>query len=439
MRFDGYDFKDYLVKAIMDLHFKNFSTIQKEVFNNLSSSRNIIAKSKTGSGKTHAFLLPIFNSLDEKRNEVQALIVSPTTELAIQTYKVASHLASFSSYEINIKVYTGGTDREKEIQYLENRQPQIVIATPGKLKDLAIDTNALKLYTASYYIIDEVDMTLASGFDEEMDQITEIMKSARMMFFSATINESIMPFIKKYMNNNKVIDIKEDNDLQIEHFWIPIKHKTRDERLLELINVINPYLCIIFCNKKETVLQVSQMLQQNKIPCTAIHGNLEKRARVRVLKEIESLKYQYIVASDLASRGIDIDGVSHIINYDIPRDFEFYLHRSGRTGRMNYSGIVYSFYDELDNAYLNNLAAKGIKPIYKDIKNGEIVDAKERESRKNRERPINDKIRQAIKYVPKSDKVKPGYKKKRQEKIKKITKKIYQEEARKKFYNRKNG
>ncbi len=181
------------------------------------------------------------------------------------------------------------------------------------------------------------------------------------------------------------------------------------------------------------------MLQQHKIPCTAIHGNLEKRVRARVLKEVESLKYQYIVASDLASRGIDIDGVSHIINYDIPRDFEFYLHRSGRTGRMNYTGVVYSFYDELDNEYLNNLASKGIKPEYKDIKNGEIVDTKERESRKNRERPINEKIRQAIKYVPKSDKVKPGYKKKRQEKIKKITKKIYQEEARKKFYNRKNG
>ncbi len=215
MRFDGYEFKDYLVKAINDLHFKKFSTIQKEVFNNISSSRNIIAKSKTGSGKTHAFLLPIFNALEEKRNEVQALIVSPTTELANQTYKVAAHLASFCSYEINIKVYTGGTDRDKELQYLENRQPQIVIATPGKLKDLAIDTNALKLYTASFYIIDEVDMALASWFDEEMDQITDIMKSARMMFFSATINESIMPFIKKYMPNNKVIDIKEDNDLQM--------------------------------------------------------------------------------------------------------------------------------------------------------------------------------------------------------------------------------
>ena len=437
MRFDGYEFKDYIVKAINDLHFKQFSQVQREVFNNLSSQRNMIVKSKTGSGKTHSFLLPIFNMLDEKLNEVQALIVSPTTELAMQTYKVAQHIASFSNFEINVKAYTGGTDREREISQLNFRQPQIVIATPGKLKDLAIESNALDIHTAKLYVIDEVDMTLASGFEDEMDQITDILSNARMMFFSATINDSMMPFIKKYMPNNKLIDIKNDNNLQIEHFWIPIKHKSRDERLLELLDIINPYLCIIFCNKKENVLNVANFLRSNKIPCIEIHGDLDKRNRRQVLREVESLKYQYIVASDLASRGIDIDGVSHIINYEIPRDFEFYLHRSGRTGRMNYTGIVYSFFDELDNEYLNNLANKGINPIYKDIKAGELVDTKERESRKNRVRPMNDKVRQAIKFVPKSNKVKPGYKKKRQEQIKKITKKLYQEEARKNFYKSK--
>ncbi len=442
MRFDSYEFKDYIVKAILDLHFKEFSQVQKEVFNNLQSSRNIIVKSKTGSGKTHSFLIPVFQMLEETKNEVQALIVSPTTELAMQTYKVAQQIASFCDKEINIKAYTGGTDREREISKINIRQPQIVIATPGKLRDLVCESNALDIHTAKYYIIDEVDMTLASGFDEEMDQITNIVSNARMMFFSATINESMMVFIKKYMPNNKLIEIKDNNDLQIEHFWIPLKHKSRDERLLELTNIINPYLCIIFCNKKENVLHVANFLRQNKISCIEIHGDLDKRNRRQVLREVESLKYQYIVASDLASRGIDIDGVSHIINYEIPRDFEFYLHRSGRTGRMNYTGIVYSFYDELDNEYLNNLDKKGINPTYKDIKNGELIDTKERDSRKNRTRPLNEKVRQAMKIVPKSDKVKPGYKKKRQEQIKKITKKLYQEEARKNFYknkSKKNG
>lgn len=434
MKFDGYELKDYIVKAISDLHFKNFSEVQKEVFNNIGSQRNLLVKSKTGSGKTHAFLIPIFNKLEEKKNEVQALIVSPTTELALQTYKVAQQIASFSPYEINIKVFCGGTDRQKEIDSLEFRQPQIVIATPGKLKDLAIDNNVLKVYTTSFYVIDEVDMTLESGFEAEMDALTEIVKDARMMFFSATINETMLPFLKKYMPNNKFIEIKNFNELKIDHYWIPIKHKTRDERLLELVEMINPYLCIVFCNKKETAEYVANFLRGNKIACCELHGNLQKRNRKQILNDINNLKYQYIVASDLASRGIDIDGVSHIINYDIPRDFEFYLHRSGRTGRMNYSGVVYSFYDDLDDEYLDNLANRGVNPEYKDIKNKELIDYKGRDSRAKRVRPMNEKVRQAIKLVPKSTKVKPGYKKKRQEQIKKITKKLYQEEARKRFY-----
>ena len=437
MKFDGYEIKDYIAKAITELHFKHFSDVQKEVFNNLVSKRNLLVKSKTGSGKTHAFLIPIFNNLDEKLNQVQAVILSPTTELAMQTYKVAQQIASFSSETISIKLYCGGTDREKEIQALSNKQPQIVIATPGKLKDLAIESNALKIFTSNYYIIDEVDMTLASGFEAEVDAITDLVKESRMMFFSATMNESILQFIKKYMPNNKFIEVKNFDELKIDHIWIPLKHKTRDERLLELVKMINPYLCIIFCNKKENVTKVSSFLKQNKIPCTEIHGDLQKRNRKQVLNEINSLKYQYVVASDLASRGIDIDGVSHIINYEVPKDFEFYLHRSGRTGRMNYSGIVYSFYDELDNQYLDDLAKKGVEPIYKDIKNQELVDFKGRESRANRKRPLNDKIREAIKYVPKSDKVKPGYKKKRKEEIKKITKKLYAEEYRKRYYKNK--
>lgn len=439
MKFSGYELKDYIVSAINDLHFKDFSEVQKEVFNNIISSRNLLVKSKTGSGKTHAFLIPIFNNLDEKKNEVQALIISPTTELALQTYKVAQHIASFSDSEINIKLYSGGTDRKKELEYLNKFQPQIVISTPGKLKDLAIDSNALKIYTAKYYIIDEVDMTLASGFEEEIDSVTETLKDSRMMFFSATMNDSILPFIKKYMPNNKYIEIKNFNELKIEHIWIPLKHKTNDERLLELLDVINPYLCIIFCNKKEEAEKVAGMLKSLKISCAEIHGNIDKRARKQILNDINDLKYQYIVASDLASRGIDIDGVSHVINYNIPRDFEFYLHRSGRTGRMNYSGIVYSFYSELDNEYLNNLSDRGVFPSYKDIKNRELVDFKGRNARKERVRPMNEKEKIARSLVKKPTKVTPGYKKKMNQEIKKITKKLYQEENRTKYWRGKNG
>ncbi len=434
MKFSGYELKDYIVNAVNDLHFTDFSDVQKEVFNNIISQRNLLVKSKTGSGKTHAFLIPVFNNLDEKTNEVQAVIVSPTTELAQQTYKVAQHIASFCSDSINIKLYCGGTDRQREIDSLKNRQPQIVIATPGKLNDLAIESNALKIFKAKYYIIDEVDMTLASGFEKEIDAITDLLKEAKMMFFSATMNESILPFIKKYMPNNKFIEIKNFSELQIEHNWIALKHKSNDERLLELLDIINPYLCIIFCNKKETVQRVATLLKQRKLSVTEIHGNLDKRSRRQILNEINNLKYQYIVASDLASRGIDIDGVSHVINYEIPKDFEFYLHRSGRTGRMNYTGTVYSFYHELDYEYLDNLESRGVVPNYKDIKNGELVDFKGRNVREKRLKPLNEKEKIARTFVKKPTKVTPGYKKKMREEIKKISKKLYQAENKKRYY-----
>lgn len=437
MKFCGYEIKDYIASALEDLHFKEFSEVQRQVFNNLVSSRNLLVKSKTGSGKTHSFLIPIFNSLDEKRMEVQAVIVSPTVELAQQTYKMAQQIASFSGESISIKLYSGGTDRQREIDSLKNRQPQIVIATPGKLHDLAVTANALKIFTASIYVIDEVDMTLASGFEDQIDAVTGILKDARMMFFSATMNESILPFIKKYMPNNKFIEVKNFNELKIDHIWIPLKHKSNEERLFELLDIINPYLCIIFCNKKETVEAVSSMLKAKKYSVAEIHGNLDKRARKQILNEINSLKYQYIVASDLASRGIDIDGVSHVINYEIPKDFEFYLHRAGRTGRMNYSGIVYSFYHELDSEYLNNLESRGVTPKYKDIKNGELVDFKGRNVREKRLKPLNEKEKIARSFVPKPTKVKPGYKKKMREEIKKISKKLYLAENKKRFYNSK--
>lgn len=431
MMFGGFELKKYIINALSDLRFKDLTEVQKRVLEEFNSGKNLLVKSKTGSGKTHAFLIPIFNMLDESLKEIQAVIISPTKELAMQTYKVAQHIASFSGESINIKLYSGGTDREREIEGLKNTQPQIVIATPGKIHDLVVSSNALKIYKARVYVIDEMDMALDSGYADTLDSIGAILKDSKMMFFSATMNESILPFAKKYLNSPTFIDIKDDTKLNIKHIWIPLKHKERIDMLLTLMNTINPYLCIIFANKKETVVEIASNLRRNGYKVGEIHGDLQPRERKRFLTEINDLKYQYVVASDLAARGIDIDGVSHIINYEIPRDFEFYVHRSGRTGRMNYTGIVYSFYDELDDVYLDNLSKKGITPIYQTIKDGILVDYKGRDSRKNREKPINETYKKAMSHVKKPDKVTPGYKKKMRKKTEEIALKLYASENKK--------
>ncbi len=434
MKFLDYEVKNYVAQALKDLHFKEFSTVQKQVFDSLNKSKNLLVKSKTGSGKTHAFLIPIFNNLDEDLAEVQAVILSPTTELANQTYKVAQHIASFSGKEIKIKVYSGGKDRTREIEELKSGQPQIVIATPGKLKDLAFDENVLKIYTAKYYVIDEVDMVMDEGFGDDVDNITKILPNAFKMFFSATLAEKIQPFLKKYLESPIFIDIKDDSKLNIEHIWIPLKYKEKMDMLDNLLSIINPYICIIFCNKKGDVNTVYAHLKDQGKSVAMISGELSIRERKHILKEANDLKYQYIVASDVASRGIDIDGVSHIINYDLPRDFEFYLHRAGRTGRMNYTGTVYSFYKDLDGDYLDFLSKNGIEPTYKDIKGGEIIDFKGRNTRQKRVRPLNEIEKSAIKHIAKPTKVTPGYKKKRQKEIDKLTNQFYRTKNYKEHY-----
>ena len=436
MEFNGYKLKNYIVNAIKDLGFKEFTEVQRQVFDNLNTNKNILAKSKTGSGKTHAFLIPIFNDLDEKDNKIQATILAPTKELATQIYKVAQHMASFCGERINIKLYCGGTDRNKEILKLEGQQPHIVIGTPGKIKDLAIDSNVLKIYTSKWFIVDEVDMTFESGFQNDLDVITSTLNDSRMMFFSATVAEKILPYLKKYMTNVEFIDINNTNDTKIEHIWIPLKYKERYDMLKALLGCVQPYLCIIFCNKKETVIDVAGKLANDGYFVGVLHGDLQPRERKRVLNECRALKYQFLVATDLAARGIDIEGVSHIINYELPYDYEFYIHRSGRTGRMHKDGIVYSFYDHLDDEYLDNLSKKKVVPTYYEIKDGELVEYKGRNTRSQRIKPKTNYQLEAAKFIPKSDKVKPGYKKKRQAMIDDLAQRLKKKDQKKKkrFY-----
>ena len=432
MDFDGYKFKDYIVKALKDLKFESFTEVQKEVFNNIKSDKNILAKSKTGSGKTHAFLIPIFEALNENEQKVQATILAPTKELAFQIYKMAQHIASFSDKQISIKCYSGGSDRLKEIDKLENQQPQIVIGTPGKIKDLAIDSNALKIYTSSFYVVDEVDMSFENGFQEELDNISSVMKDAKYMFFSATMREDIVPFMKKYMENALLIDINNTNDQKISHIWIPLKYKERFDVLDSLLKTMQPYFCIIFANKKETVIELAANLAKEGYFVGAMHGDLTPRERKRVLTDCKNLKYQYLVATDLAARGIDIEGVTHIINYELPKDYEFYLHRSGRTGRMHKDGIVYSLYEDLDDEYLDYLAKKKIRPVYYEIKQGELVPFKGRNTRLDRKKPETDYEKEAKKYIPLSKDVKPGYKKKREAMVKELAARLKRNDGKKK-------
>ncbi len=380
MQFDQFEVKDFVFEYLKSKNFTALTPIQKEVLTNLKKNNNMLCQSKTGSGKTLAFLIPIFNKLDLNKQEVSAVICAPTRELALQIYNVAIEVGAFAPKKIDIRVYAGGTNRNDEIQRLENKTPQIVIGTPGKILDLAKKANALPIYQANFLVVDEADMCFDSGFIQDLDDINKLIKNKKTMIFSATINDGLKNSLAKYLQTKLIIriDEKELQNLNIEHWLIPVKSKTKLDVLGEIFQIINPYLALVFANTKERVEMVFEYLKNQGYKVAIIHGGLDPRERKRVMKQIHDLKYQYIVASDIAARGIDIEGVSHIINFDLPSDYEFYIHRTGRTGRANMDGIAISIYDFDNQDYINKIEKKGVKFISKEIKNGEFVEKKKR-------------------------------------------------------------
>ncbi len=410
MSFEKFYFKSFINKALDNLGFTNPKPIQEEIIPIILDKKNVIGQSETGSGKTHAFLLPIFQ-LIEPVGKLQAVISSPTRELAKQIYDMATDIAKFSEKPFKIKLYVGGTDREKELAWLENNQPDIVIGTPGRLRDFAIKERKLLIHETKFFIVDEADMTLDSGFLQDIDNIAGTMpENLVMCVFSATIPSGLKPFLNKYMEHPVYINLAKENrtPVNLKHYLLKTKGKDKKKLLLELMNILNPYLAIIFGNTKVEVAEIAEFLMEKGYKVGQIHGDLSSRERARMMREIRDLRYTYVVATDIAARGIDIEGVSHIINYSLPLDEEFYIHRCGRTSRNNLSGMVYSFYDFNDDVYLNKLESKQIKFEQVELKNGELIKATPRNKRKQ----FIERVKSKQIKVPKPKKVKPNYKKK---------------------------
>ena len=418
--FGGFKFKDYIHQGLDSIGFKEPTEIQKIVIEKALNGENIIGKSKTGTGKTHAFILPILNNLSPAE-AVDAVIISPTRELALQIYDEINKIVSFSLEKIDVRLYVGGTNRDQEIERLKKSQPQIVIGTIGKLKDLAIKENVLKIHTARFVVIDEADMVFEMSEMNEVDSVFGRFLKPQIMTFSATIPNNLMNFLNKYLDKNEIIDLvgKDNSKSSIEHIFIPTKNKNKDVLLVELLKIYNPYLALIFANTKTKVDEIALMLSENGFKVGKLTGDLEARERKQMLKRLKDGVYQYVVCSDIASRGIDIVGVSHVINYELPKDVEFYIHRIGRTARFEATGVAVSFYDYEDDGYIKTLKGKGLSCSYKTLNNGELKATRER----NKTFRKTDKFEKDIHKKYPLGKVKPGYKKKRNEKIQKEARK----------------
>lgn len=426
MKFTELKFKPFIEEALNELNFVETTSVQELVFKKLKSNTNIIVQSATGSGKTHAFLLPIFNRIDVNSKNVQAVIIAPTRELATQLFNVASQIAKYA--DIDVRLYIGGSSRDNEIRRLNISQPQIVIGTIGRIHDLAVQANALKIYSALDLVIDEADMVFEEKAIVEVDKVLSIIVgNPKFWLFSATLTKGLRQFINKYLSGTDeiIIEEKELTKSSIEHCFIPCKAKQKEDVLLNIIDIINPYLLLIFVNTKEKVIELSKFLANNDIKVATIHGDLDDRTRRQTLKRIQDMQYRYIIASDIASRGIDIQGVSHVINFDLPKDTEFYIHRTGRTARYDQTGIAFALYDYDDEKYVEFLRKKGLNVKFKKIVNGEFVPTKLEKAIGTQK--LKEKTDAVHAKHPLPKKVKPGYKKKRMEVIKKEIKKIERE------------
>ncbi|WP_284140418.1 DEAD/DEAH box helicase [Virgibacillus sp. LDC-1] len=431
-KFEQFSFKPELMQALEKLHFTKPTEIQTKVIPAILQGKSVIGQSHTGSGKTHAYLLPLFQQMDVSKREVQFVITAPTRELAMQIYDEVKKIIRFSNQEEKwiAKLLVGGTDKQRMMEKLKE-PPHIIVGTPGRILDM-VKEEAVSIFTASSFVIDEADLMLDLGFINEVDQLLLRAKpSIQLLVFSATIPQRLEHFFKKYLENPLHVKIGDElSPTTMEHRLIAVRHRNKANMIMEISKTIHPYLAMIFANSKEHANELAGELQEKGLDAGILHGGLSPRERKRVLKDIQHLRFQYIVATDLAARGIDIKGVSHVINADIPKEEEFYIHRVGRTARAGLEGTAISLYTEDDIPLIEKLEDKGLTFRFFDVKNGEWKEAHPWNKRNLRTKTTTDVEKEAWKQVRKTKKVKPGYKKKmkkQQEQIKKtlIRKKKY--------------
>ncbi|WP_239253967.1 DEAD/DEAH box helicase [Listeria ilorinensis] len=413
-RFDQFGFQPFINQAIQKLGFFEPTEVQQKLIPGIMRGESIIGQSQTGTGKTHTFLLPLIQQINPEVKEVQVVITAPSRELANQIYQESRKITKLSEKEIVTHLLIGGTDKQRTIEKLKN-QPHIVIGTPGRINDM-IREKALHVHTARTLVIDEADMTLDMGFLNDVDTIAGKMPpNLQMLVFSATIPQKLKPFLKKYMENPRYehIQPKVTASENVTHELIARKSRNKLDLLKDTLTTFRPYLAIVFTNTKQAADEVADGLTERGLKVAKIHGDVPPRERKRTMKQIENMDYQYIVATDLAARGIDITGISHVINYELPSDLDFYIHRTGRTGRAGHFGLALTIYEPADEDKLNQLEKMGITFKHVELKRDEFVEVLDRNRRSKREatREAADPREIGMRKKAKQ-KRKPNYKKK---------------------------
>lgn len=328
--------------------------VQAESIPPIKRGEDVIAEAQTGTGKTLAFLLPVFENITPGFQGVQVLIITPTRELAIQITAEAEKLKG--AEDINILAAYGGKDIGSQLKKLKNNI-DIIIATPGRLLD-HIKRKTINLGKLKTLILDEADQLLLMGFKNEIETIIkETNKKRQTLCFSATLNSDVKKLAYRYMNDPVTISIKKEQITldNIQQFVVETTDRRKQDALCAVLDEDNPYMAIIFCRTKRRADELEAALYKREYDCNKLHSDVPQAKRERIMKSFRKGDFQYLIATDVASRGLDISGVSHIYNYDIPETTEIYIHRIGRTGRSGESGKTCLFIDHKNNRDLEEI------------------------------------------------------------------------------------
>ncbi|ACA53753.1 DEAD/DEAH box helicase [Clostridium botulinum] len=352
IKFEELGLSDSIIDILKNQRIIEPTPIQEESIMLIKNGNDVIAEAQTGTGKTLAFLLPMFENISPNINAIQGLIITPTRELAIQITEEAMKLKK--AKDLNILAAYGGKDIGSQIKKLKNNI-HLVIATPGRLLD-HLNRNTLNFKDLKTLVLDEADEMLLMGFKNEVRSIIENTPRKRQtLCFSATMNSEVKKLAYKNMRDPKLIIIeKEEVTLKnIKQVLIETTDRRKQEDLCKILNEENPFMAIIFCRTKRRVDNLEEDLYKKGYNCEKLHGSMTQPKRERIMRSFKNLEIQYLIATDVAARGLDITGVTHVFNYDIPENSESYIHRIGRTGRAGEKGYTFLFVAPKDEQTLD--------------------------------------------------------------------------------------
>lgn len=342
INFKDYKLSDEILKSLNMLNYKTPTKVQQEVIPVALENKDVLVKSQTGSGKTATFAIPLCELVDWDENKPQALILTPTRELAIQVKEDVFNIGRFK--RIKVPALYGKSSFSLQAKELKQKT-HIVVGTPGRTIDHIKEGNFIT-DNIKYLVLDEADEMLSMGFLEQVEEIISLLPKNRVtMLFSATMPDDINRLSKKYMKNHVTIEIEAKTLTvdRIQQDGYSIEETGKLNLLKDVTTIENPDSCVIFCNTQVKVESLYNELRKLKYPCDKIHGGMEQDERIKVMNNFKKGYFRYLIATDVAARGIDIDNITHVINYDVPVLRENYVHRIGRTGRAGKEGRAITF------------------------------------------------------------------------------------------------